>query len=359
MESFEVEVRPSFLPVYGARLEQVPSEVKDQLDALQLWDLPPEIERFGLDGATWILRMKKGEQALTITRWSPPPGRFQTACLLLLRHGSAESSGEPLTVEESWAAERIRALKGRAEVQAGTIAAVQAALESALEALRAILGELAAFPTERQPLLLDGRPSPADWRERLSLFERLAADERLLEPLLDVAETDPQSHYVLANYRDRATKDEGRLVSTIFQLRSDCSSLRMRAYYLEEIRRSMPGATASDVTRRVAQTILAREGDAIVLNRCPECQQLTTLPTSTQCKACGHDWAEQHPGALSIDRCPNDDDPLREWGDETRCWTCGWPRKAHREVCPKCQAELPASADLQPPCRACGWPCAS
>jgi hypothetical protein len=352
---FEVELQPSFSPVVSATIAEVPQGLLEQLDALKIWDLPEHGGQLGLDGTNWSLRWTRGDQTRTVSRWEPEPGRFRTACLVLLRHAGAEAIEEVLTVEETWVAEEIRELTTRTDVEfGGTSAQVYSAIGAAVEALRTILGRLEGLSLERQRLL-HGQRDPEIYTDRLSVFEALAADKALVVPLLAATEKDPLSQYVIRNYKDRATKDESVLLSRVRSLRGS-TNLVLRHHYLGVLRQSLPGGDAGIATKKVAQGILDREGDAIVINRCAKCQRFAESPTSTRCVPCGHDWSEQPRGALRIKLCPNDQDPLQEWDSQTRCWTCGWPRKAHRHTCPECQAALLTSSDLQPPCEACGWP---
>jgi hypothetical protein len=353
--AYVVTISPSFVGPVRAQIDHPPPGVQEQLDALQLCELPGRSNRQGLDGATWRLEITQGDRTRVFERWEPRPGRFRTGCLILLELGGVETSEALLTTEESWVADRIQSLEEAGEVEAGPQHEVRAALGPAIESLRAILTELEVVPEERRPLLLGDSLTQGVLQARLETFERLAQDELGLEPLLDVSEKDSLTDYVLANYASLATAEEKELLSAVAQLRSS-PSLSFRAFELALLRRSLPGATAGSATRQVAQAILERHEDAIVINRCPKCEAPTVLPSSTRCVPCGADWTQQPRGALRIERCPNDGDSLREWGGETRCWGCGWPRKTHVVVCPECQAPLPPGNDLQPPCSACAWP---
>lgn len=55
------------------------------LDQSCYWQLRPEIDDSGLDGAQWILEGVKEGRYHVVDRWTPQIGDFREACLYLLK----------------------------------------------------------------------------------------------------------------------------------------------------------------------------------------------------------------------------------------------------------------------------------
>jgi len=56
-----------------------------KLARVDFWRLRKNEERFGLDGAQWVLEGAENGQYRVVERWSPPPGAYRDVCLLLLQ----------------------------------------------------------------------------------------------------------------------------------------------------------------------------------------------------------------------------------------------------------------------------------
>ncbi len=55
------------------------------LESADIWSMPTEDPKVGLDGAQWILEARRGDAYRAIDRWSPDAGPYRTLCELLLR----------------------------------------------------------------------------------------------------------------------------------------------------------------------------------------------------------------------------------------------------------------------------------
>jgi hypothetical protein len=55
-----------------------------KLDRVDFWKLRKNEERFGLDGAQWILEGAENGQYRVVERWSPESGPYHDVCVLLL-----------------------------------------------------------------------------------------------------------------------------------------------------------------------------------------------------------------------------------------------------------------------------------
>jgi hypothetical protein len=66
------------------------------LDRSCYWQLPPEIDEMGNDGAQWILEGVREGRYHVVDRWTPQSGDFREACLYLLKlsNPAIDLSGE-------------------------------------------------------------------------------------------------------------------------------------------------------------------------------------------------------------------------------------------------------------------------
>jgi hypothetical protein len=55
-----------------------------KLDQVGFWEMRRDQDRFGSDGAQWILEGVDNGQYQVVQRWSPGPGAYREACILLL-----------------------------------------------------------------------------------------------------------------------------------------------------------------------------------------------------------------------------------------------------------------------------------
>jgi hypothetical protein len=55
-----------------------------RLAAVGFWELRKNQDRFGLDGAQWILEGAEDDRYQVVERWSPGPGAYRDFCLLLI-----------------------------------------------------------------------------------------------------------------------------------------------------------------------------------------------------------------------------------------------------------------------------------
>jgi hypothetical protein len=59
--------------------------LQQQLEAIQFWTAPSEVEHHGKDGAEWILEGWRDGAHHATTRWSPETGAYREAGLFFLR----------------------------------------------------------------------------------------------------------------------------------------------------------------------------------------------------------------------------------------------------------------------------------
>jgi len=55
-----------------------------KLSQVRFWEMRKNQDRFGLDGAQWILEGAESGRYQVVERWSPGPGAYREVCLLLL-----------------------------------------------------------------------------------------------------------------------------------------------------------------------------------------------------------------------------------------------------------------------------------
>lgn len=60
------------------------SKFRTRLSRVGFWEMPKNQDRFGLDGAQWILEGAEGSQYQVVERWSPGSGAYRDLCLLLI-----------------------------------------------------------------------------------------------------------------------------------------------------------------------------------------------------------------------------------------------------------------------------------
>lgn len=60
------------------------SKFRTRLSRVGFWEMPKNQDRFGLDGAQWILEGAEDSQYQVLERWSPGSGAYRDLCLLLI-----------------------------------------------------------------------------------------------------------------------------------------------------------------------------------------------------------------------------------------------------------------------------------
>lgn len=60
------------------------SKLVAKLDQARFWEMRRDQDRFGSDGAQWILEGVDNGQYQVVQRWSPGPGAYSDVCILLL-----------------------------------------------------------------------------------------------------------------------------------------------------------------------------------------------------------------------------------------------------------------------------------
>jgi len=60
------------------------SKFEAKLNDVGFWEMRRDQDRFGSDGAQWILEGIDNGQYQVVQRWSPGPGAFSDVCVLLL-----------------------------------------------------------------------------------------------------------------------------------------------------------------------------------------------------------------------------------------------------------------------------------
>jgi hypothetical protein len=73
------------------------SALQAAIDRVGFWHMPSDDERFGFDGAQWILQGVHGYRYHTVYRWSPDEGdAFRTACLKLVEYSAVQVDPEDI-----------------------------------------------------------------------------------------------------------------------------------------------------------------------------------------------------------------------------------------------------------------------
>lgn len=63
-------------------------------------------------------------------------------------------------------------------------------------------------------------------------------------------------------------------------------------YRSEEAKKAIAQDGLEQTIRATSESILVREGDSILVNRCPNCDRLVRTPKAKLCLWCGHNWRQ-------------------------------------------------------------------
>lgn len=102
---------------------------------------------------------------------------------------------------------------------------------------------------------------------------------------------DELTRYILHNY-DRLMTSEEQKASFVAMTRMKFGDEEIPLAAVEEdleVRR-LAQMGKEELNRHVVERIMKDHGEAIVLNRCPDCSRLVATPKAKQCLHCGWDW---------------------------------------------------------------------